>query len=318
MTEINHIALAQAFGARISHVARPGFGFFSALKTIGLTESLKEEKREHVVPAEDHLIAQAFEETREGLAPDVVMSNPPLKKKFLERCWKLGVSASGQAISKRLVAYRKSKNLGVELKPSTAKSDANPRPYLRAAEFAYVQTNYRFGVSIDDLMFDDDAVRYFLEMAEKITPGGRQFDYVTAALYLRKTRNFKSKEIDILRRIESATVEPRFRSIATLDQFTPQQVPDKEGIFLFSEKAAKDRPLYIGSTINLREAVVPFVDLSPFKAVANHFWTPKPENILLRVAQLHDFEGIPTKSWALKLIHDRDPLYNVPVRLKAA
>jgi hypothetical protein len=319
MSEINHVALAKTFGARLSSVVKPGFGGFATLGTVGLAEVLKPVEKDRVDPEEDVLVAKAFEETRSGLAPDVVLSNPPLKKKFIERCRQFGVEASSVAISRRLLGYRKSPIPGIKLSETTAESDANPRPYLHAAEFAYIQTKYRFGVSIDDLMVYDDAAVYFVTLAERITPGGRAFDYITAALYLRKTRNFKKDEAEILRKIQTADVEPRFRTVSTMDSLKVENIPEKEGIFLFSEKtASKDRPLYIGSDVNIRNGVEPFLDLSPFKSVANHFWHPRPETITLRIAALHDFEGIPTRSWALKLIHDREPLYNLPVHLKAA
>jgi hypothetical protein len=228
------------------------------------------------------------------------------------------VKASDKAISKRLLAYRKSKQLGITLQDTTKDSDQRPHDFLYAAEIAFVQTGYRFDCSVDDLLVDDGAAEYFVGLCEKIQPGGRHIDYVTAALNIRKTRYFGKKDKETLKRIESATVEPRLKFFATLDRFELAGVPDVEGVFLFAERLVKDRALYIGSGENLRKSVAPFEHLEPFKAVANHFWNPQPQHILLRIAPLHNFEGIPTHTWGLKMIHDKDPLFNFPVRLDEA
>ena len=158
MPEINHIALAKSSGARIFQVARPSFGFFSAVKTIGLSRNRPiVEEREHVLPEEDALIARAFEETRNGLAPDVVLAMPSLRKKFLGEARKMGVGACNRAIAKRLLAYRKCKSLGIVLESSTQEAEINAHPYLSAAEMAYVQTSYRFDCSVDDLLVCEES-----------------------------------------------------------------------------------------------------------------------------------------------------------------
>jgi hypothetical protein len=251
------------------------------------------------------------------LAPDVVLASPALSERFFLRCRELGVTASRVAINKRLLQYRKNKSAGVTLEPSTADSDAKPSPYLYAAEIALVQTSYRYSASADDLLADPEIAQHFVSVAEKITPGGRHLDYVTAALYIRKTRSFKKSEQEILRKIQTVRVEPRFKLVGLFDQISDEDVPEKEGVFVISERAPKERALFIGSDANLRQAVHPFHHLHPFIALGNHFWTPNPMETVLRIAPMHEFEGITRRRWQFKLIHDRRPIFNVPVQIKS-
>ena len=94
-------------------------------------------------------------------------------------------------------------------------------------EVPYVSSSpYRFDCSLDDFLVDDGAAAYFVGLCEKIQPGGRHLDYVTAALYIRKNRRIKPEYIE---RIESAMNKPRLRFCATLDQLELAKVPDEEG-----------------------------------------------------------------------------------------
>jgi hypothetical protein len=209
MSDLNSYRIAQLAGARIRVIDRPKFGFFGALTSIGEAATSDLDDGGRVQPKEDQFIAKAFEETRRGLAPDVVLATPAIAQQFFQRCRELVVLASRVAINKRLLQYRKNKSAGVVLKPYTVDSDAKPAPYLFAAEIALVQTSYRYAASADDLLADPKVAEHFIELAQKITPGGRHLDYVTAALYIRKTRSFKRSENEVLRKIQSVRVEPR-------------------------------------------------------------------------------------------------------------
>jgi hypothetical protein len=167
------------------------------------------------------------------------------------------------------------------------------------------------------LLADPEVAEHFVGLAQKITTGGRHLDYVTAALYVRKTRSFKKSDQEVLRKIQSVRVEPRFKLVGAFDSIKDNDVPETEGVFLISERAPKERALFIGEGTNLRDAVRPFQDLQPFFAMGNHFWTPNPTETILRIASMHKFEGISTRRWQFKLIHDRRPIFNVPVHIKS-
>jgi hypothetical protein len=140
-------------------------------------------------------------------------------------------------------------------------------------------------------------------------------DYVTAALYIRKTRSFKKSEQDVLRRIQSVRVEPKLKLVGSFDHLNDEDVPESEGVFLIAEREPKERALFVGAGANLRAAVQPFSHLRPFIALGNHFWTPNPAHTVLRIAPIHKFENITTRRWQFKLIHDRQPVFNVPVHI---
>jgi hypothetical protein len=321
MSDINHIALAREFGAKISEVGPAGFGFFAALRTVEHARSMRTALPDKVDKQHDVLIARAFEEVRKDLSPDVVLSDPNLSEKLYARCRALGVTASEEAVFRRLIRYRKDKTLGIVLEETVAESDAEPGRFLSAAEIAWTQMSYQHGVSVDDLLVKRSLAAEFADLCKSIAPGGRHIDYVTAALYLRKTRHFNKQQVKKLEQVERAKLEPRLRLVNSFDHLTLDQVPDNEGVFLISERPndiadrrQSDRSLFVGAGENLREAVRPFESLRPFRAIANHYWNPRPERIMLRVASLtKKFEGTSTSLWELKLIHDRKPLFNMPV-----
>jgi hypothetical protein len=63
--------------------------------------------------------------------------------------------------------------------------------------------------------------------------------------------------------------------VGAFDKIGDEDVPEKEGVFLISERAPKERALFIGAGTDLRAAVHPFQNLKPFFALGNHFWTPR-------------------------------------------
>src|SRR5437667_1294928 len=107
MAELNAYRIAQLAGARIRPIDRPRFGFFGALTSYGEMNAVGVERGGGVQRQEDSLIEAAFEATRQGLAPDVVLATPSLSKRFYLHCRDLGVKASRVAINKRLLGYRK-------------------------------------------------------------------------------------------------------------------------------------------------------------------------------------------------------------------
>jgi hypothetical protein len=67
MSDINHIALAREFGAKISEVGPAGFGFFAALRTVEHARSMRTALPDKVDKQHDVLIARAFEEALRAL-----------------------------------------------------------------------------------------------------------------------------------------------------------------------------------------------------------------------------------------------------------
>jgi hypothetical protein len=51
--------------------------------------------------------------------------------------------------------------------------------------------------------------------------------------------------------------------------------------------------------------------------MANDFWHPKPENILIRIFSGAKFLKVPVSQWQLKLICENKPIFNYPVQERA-
>src|ERR1700680_1843068 len=93
-------------------VKRARFGNFGLLETTAEAlrarqafDSLNENT--HFSYNEDRLVLQAFEDVRQGVAPDAILWDRPLARAFAERCRQLGLEASDAFLIRRLINIRK-------------------------------------------------------------------------------------------------------------------------------------------------------------------------------------------------------------------
>ena len=317
MTDVNHYFISSILGARIEAGSRHRFGFLGATQTLAaLQHGIKEAKPEEteLPPDSDARIAQAFEMTRAGYSPDVVLSTPALSTAFFKECKALGVLGPRSSINRRLLRFRKSPPPGIKLKPTTRESDAEPAPYVYAAEIAAAQMRYQHGATIDDLLISADVASEFVALAQSIQGRGRHLDYVTAALHVRKNRKPAKAAWLEIEQLKPGKVLRSLHAVADFASLKDHQVPEETGLFMITEQACQDRALYVGAGKCLRADVAPFMNLRPFLALGNRFWTPDPKTIWLSVAPMVKVDGVGIQGWQCRLISDLHPVFNYPVK----
>lgn len=313
MAKLNHYQISNLLGAKIAPGFRGRFGIFGAIST---AKKFEKAMQKECAPSDDPpsadnvLIAKAFEETRQGYSVDVVLATE-ISESFYARCLKLGVRGSRDGINRRLMRFRKSPPPGIRLSRTTAELPTNNTPFIFAAEIAAAQMRYRFGVTIDDLLIERSVANEFFQLANRIFPGGKLYDYFAAALYVRKNRKPKKEDFAHIERASLNLVESRLQRIGTFDELEENQVPSEQGLFTITETRCKfETELYVGSAGNLRAEVAPFRDLAPFFALNNHFWSPDKKETTLSVAVLSELSCSDLLGWQEKMIEARRPLFN--------
>ncbi|MCH7704672.1 MAG: hypothetical protein IIB61_06140 [Planctomycetes bacterium] len=80
------------------------------------------------------------------------------------------------------------------------------------------------------------------------------------------------------------------------------------------EVVERNRYLYVARNENLRAVVKEFIDGPTLSAMGNQFWTPDPESIHVHVFVGTRFLNTPMRQWQLKVIEERKPVFNLPIR----
>ena len=320
MSDLNYLRIAQILGGTVSEVQSPSFGVLGAASISA--ERFRLVKQPAVAPQitreQYPIIAEAFEEVRDGYEPDRVLVDPVLSKKFFTMVRKRGVTASNSLIAKKLQAFRKDKGYGITLSKTTREGGLEPEPFFYAAELGFVQLSYRRPVSVDDVITDSEVGDEFVALCKAIKPDGRAIDFKWAALRLRKMRSFDRARTEKLLAVEPEEIEQQLRLVGTLDRIATSDVPTGKGIFSLAEQNGADKYLYVGATrkCSIREAFEPFRSARPFMAVAGPFWQPKLSDINLRVAVVkRNLLGASSRDISLRLIEERHPLFNIPVHI---
>lgn len=322
MSELNYLRIAQILGGTLTEIETPTFGCFGASQVSAerfrLLPRASTGETAGIDPRHYPQIAGAFEKVRNGYEPDRVLVDPVLYKRFIQEVRRGGVKAPEVLINKRLQAFRKASGYGIKLKKTTRDAGLEAEPFFYAAELGFVQLTYRRDVSVDDVITDPEIGEEFVSLCKSIAPHGTGMIFKWAALRLRKMRYFSPDKTQKLIAIESQQIEQELEVVGRLDHLSLVGVPNDTGVFAFSERNHTDKYLYVGSSENLREAVEPFREAEPFKAVAGRFWKPSLGNISLRIAVVKKkLFGLNAREMSLRLIEERHPLFNMPVHLAA-
>jgi hypothetical protein len=320
MAGLNYLRIAQILGGRVSDMPGgvPSFGAIGAVQTAAERfRATRDEAQEDLIrPDQYPLLAKAFESIRNGYELDRVIIDPLLSKQLVRECRSLGVGAPAPAIYKRLQAIRKSSKYGIKFKDTTRDSGIDAEPFLYAAELGYVQLSYRRDASVDDIITDPEIAEMFVDLCKSIAPHGSSMTFKWAVLRLRKMRSFDRRKSERLLSVNTRAIEGRLKLVGTLDRFSSSEIPKGSGIFSLAELNGHTKYLYVGSGDNLRDSVEPFSTAKPLLAMSGRFWSPSVADISLSVGELPRlWKGASPRSWALRLIRDRHPLFNMPVEI---
>lgn len=120
--------------------------------------------------------------------------------------------------------------------------------------------------------------------------------------------------------IKAERADNTAEEFGALDRVDVDRIGQKDGILSLVEKTAHSaRFLYIGQAKSITEAVRPFTKQATFDALANSFWSPSLSQIYLLVYDIHEkYRDASQTLWTKKLIHEKSPVFNWPIRLTAA
>jgi hypothetical protein len=324
--ELNQYAISKILGSKMTPVKRGRFGNFGLLETTA--EALRARQSSHPSREtthfsydEDRLVVRAFEEVRQGAAPDAILWDRLLAKAFTRRCRELGLEAPDAFLNRRLINIRKNirqyERHGISIAPS-AKGKSHPSivpRYAHVIEFALVRLRYRYGASIDDILLDPNLGEKFEQLASELAPGLPSVDLRLGALYIRKTRQFKKKDLEKSKSLHAELVESAWSEAVSLAAMKLADVPSSPGLIELKEG---DRYLYISRNKDLRPAAEQLQTGKAFELVSSGFWTPHLDQITFQFVTGEKVGGADIRMWERCLIRDREPLFNWPIQQNAA
>jgi hypothetical protein len=326
MEELNQYAISKILGSQMTPTRRASFGNFHLLET--MAESLRArqastpvEEAVHFSYEQDALVVKAFEEVRDGAAPDAILWDRQLSQAFIQQCRDLNLPGTNAYLNRRLINIRKNirryETHGISIS-ATTRSDPHPsivQQYAHVIEFALVRLRYRFGASIDDILVDPDLGDKFEQLALGIAPTLASTDLRLGALYIRKTRHFAKTELRKSDSLDVHQLDKEWSKPGSLATVHASDVPSSPGLIEMKER---DRYLYIARNDNIRPAVEQLQSGKAFELVANGFWKPSLEDITIQFVQGTKFHGAGINMWERKLIRDLEPIFNWPIPKHAA
>jgi hypothetical protein len=270
-----------------------------------------------------NLIVLAFEEVREGLSIDNVLADPSRTVQFLSRCRDLGLQEPDAWICKKLLGMRKHTPSEIKFSPTTVKPQLECFEVIAAAaEFALMHVRYRYGASADDILSNAHIGLRFDSLAKQLSPGWTPWHYRVAALRIRKSRHFETTERTSRKRMKLEAIAEEWRNFNSLGCLRPQTLPQAEGIFSLSLPNKQEQSFYIMHAQNMRTAFKPLANPGLLDSILAPLWAPVAERLQLRILLPPnggpELMGFPMGLWERKLIEQRCPLFNWPIRSKAA
>lgn len=246
-------------------------------------------------------ICSAFLTARDGYSADVVLTDPPLNKSFIEACRAAGLDEAEVYLNSQLLALRKSGKL--EGHPTTKRAKVRSQEEYRfASEIAIRFLERERQVSLDLVLCDTSLALAFDEVAARIAPGFTPFEYRWAALGLRKNRKLQPELL-------SRVVVPEAVFSMKVKDLVVDEVPLRAGLYLFYDASES---LYIGEAENLRKRIKKHLEHSDNKGLARWLWGHGAEQLHVEFHVLP--EGIAARSrkaLELELIRSRHPVFNV-------
>ena len=316
---VNQYAVSRILGSRATPIGRPRFGGFGLLRTsaelLGATDP---GEGEHLLfdKNTDVFIAEAFEAMRDGYAPGRILWSKAFAKRFIDECRVRGISLPEADIKRRLIHIRKGKKhadrAGIAFSPTT-KREPRPGPGAQdayAIEFALVRLRYRYGCSIDDILLDERFTCEFESIARSVGATRSGEDLRLGALSLRKSRNLSRQSLPLFDQMDADVFETAMSDIGDATSVAIGDVPSRPGIVTVVEPK---RYLFVLHHVDLREVVAPLLEQKAWDAMSDEFWTPDPRQIKLSIYAGQEFQQIKLPNWQLKLIREREPVFNWPI-----
>jgi hypothetical protein len=131
-----------------------------------------------------------------------------------------------------------------------------------------------------------------------------------AALYIRKTRNLKKDQKQMILSLPTPRIDEALKFVGTADNIDLSLLPAAEGLI---DVLDGDSHLYISRSGDLHAAAKEIVSESSLRFMSNDFWAPKRDRMTIKVFAGHSFMKIPVSQWQLKLISEKKPFFNWPV-----
>lgn len=318
---LNHYAINQVVGGKMTAGPRLRFGSFGLLKVTGT--ALANLPRPSVKVAfdvsADRIVFNAFLEVYDGLSPESLILHDAVAKRFHSLARKNGFHASDADMNRRLINIRKNparySKHGIVIPPAT-KTDPHPSivpRYAHLIEIAVSRLRSRYGVTIDDIIIDPACAREYEAMVRPAAPELTSLELRLAAMYVRKTRYIAKAQGKIVAALNSNKIDAKFIDLGPLDQIKSSDVASGEGLVEILENG---RYLYISRNEDLRSSVQSISSDATLKFMANEFWEPDPHRLAIRIFPGHSFMKAPLSQWQLKLISDKKPVFNYPVAAK--
>ena len=227
----------------------------------------------------------------------------------------MGFHASAAELNRRLMNIRKNPaRYGPHglLIPTATKIEPHPSvvpKYAHVIEFSLSRLHSRYGVTIDDILIDPELGKQYEDMARMAAPELSSLDLRLAALYIRKTRYIAKQNKKQIESLDPAAIEPVFVEWPA-GRADGDPVPAQEGII---EVLDRSQYLYISRSEDLRSVAEQITSESSLNFMANEFWRPKRENLVIRFYAGHEFLKVPVLRWQLKLITEKKPVFNWPI-----
>ena len=208
-------------------------------------------------------IIQAFEETRDGFSLDVLLANPDLNDKFLKRCRDLGLSGSDFSFNWELMNARKANKLSQLSKSKRYTVDAvTIDKFYFGSELTLRFFALAKGITLDQVLCQRELAKEFCEYASRLAPGFSSFDYLWAALRVRKRGRFKNITLPDVDR-------PELESLENARSLRIPSVPTMAGFYMFS---SDDLPIFINQTENLHFRLAQHMDFSSHRGLPEWLW----------------------------------------------
>lgn len=318
MAALNHYAINQVLGAEMVPGRAPRFGRFGLLGVFGdmLRSRPRPAAKVQFDLETDRKVFDSFVKVYDGASPETLLIDKSLASQFHSTARKMGVHSSAADMNRRLLNIRKNparyKEHGIVI-PTATKTTPHPSivaRYAHVIEFALARLRSRYGVTIDDILIDPALADQYEEMARIAAPTVSSVDLRLAALYIRKTRYIARNAEKLIDSLNLPQIEAAFQEIGTVATVSPSTVKTQEGLIEILENG---RHLYISRSEDLHSAVEQITSKSTLDFLANDFWRPKPENLVLRVFEGEKFLKVPVTQWQLKLIAEKRPVFNWPV-----
>ena len=214
---------------------------------------------QNFIKTNDDIVIRAFSEVRNELSSDRLIADPKLDNLFIKRCHEYGSRFKPVELNLRLMALRKASKLS-DL-PKSRRDGLEPgieEKISFACELALRLIRMKKGVTLDQMLCDQDLVKEFDDLAKKLSPGYSSLAYRLSALNVRKRGTF-----------EWIAERVNLKSTENVKKLNINKIPEAAGLYLFS---SNDRPLFINQTSNLRDRLTLHLQNSDNMGLPTWLW----------------------------------------------